>query len=866
MSDNPTSPLLDSSERPTSARSHHSNLSHESQPLLSNSNAVPRYDGDNHNATARIPSPAATSLRSLQSQGRSYDKRVRRWPSYIAITILVMVIAGIIGGAFFAPAIVEEYARESVVIEPTNLSIDSFTPTGVRARVQANFKLDASRVTNKHVRNLGRFGTWIAKKVESKESQLEVYLPEYGNVLLGTAVIPPVIVDIRNGRTNEVDFLADLEPGDVDGIRRVANDWLEGRLGQIRILGKADVALKSGLISLGSQSIAESFVFEGNELPAVPAYNITRLNFREVPITTGGRRGMAADVSITLFNDYPVKLTIPPLGFDILVPNCGPNDDYIHLADATTGTLNVEPKSLVKVDVGGIVRELPKTLLKICPHSHSSPLDLLLDDYIHGNDTTIFVRGSNAPSPDTPQWISQLISSVTVPVPFPGHTFDQLIKNFSLTDTDFSLPSPWADPDSDESKPRISANIQVLTALPKEMNFDLNVTRVRATSDVFYKGKKFGELNLKKWQKAASKRVPPEDDDGASLLIESHIKNAPLDVTDDNVFTDVLQALLFGSDGKKISLKIAALVDVEVSTVLGEFIIKELPAEGAIPVKPISTGPGFENLKPQVGDLTILSTGKTSLELQAKVNFTNPTEYTAHVPYISINILNNGSIIGQAIATDIDVIAGNNTNILVDATWDPARFGGDEARKISRELISQYISGYNTTLTFQTHEGSIPNQPKLGKALSRFKIEIPTPKLSTPSTGRGGGDDEDSKPHFIEDATFHLFSSTATFTLLSPLQYSTIYIDKINAIAFYNHTEPVGRIDYGLPFKVPPGSSISPRLPVDWSLDSVGYDAVRKALGGTLKLDAKGNVSIRLGQWSESVWYTGGGIGASVRL
>ncbi|RDW60788.1 hypothetical protein BP6252_12171 [Coleophoma cylindrospora] len=870
MSDNQSSPLLGSSQRPTSAHSHHTNESHESQPLLSRTDGTPRYDGE-VDANERIPSPAATSLRSLQSHGPGSIKSTkggRRWPTMIAVGTLGLVVVGILIGAFCAPAIVEEYAKESLVIEPTNLSIHSFTTTGVRARVQANFKLDASRVKSGTIRKLGRLGTWVAKEVESKEALVEVYLPEYGNVLIGTAVVPGIVVNIRDGRTTQIDFLTDLAPGDMDGVLRIANDWLEGRLDQIRILGKTDVVLKSGLIPLGSQKISESLVFEGNDIPAIPAYNITKLNFREIPVSTTGQRGMAADVSISLINSYPIKLSIPPLGFDILVPNCGPDDNYIRLADATTATINVEPHSEVNIDVGGVVHDLPKNLLKTCPHSHSSPLDLLLGEYIHGNDTTIFVRGSNAPGADTPEWIAKLISSVTVPVPFPGHTFDNVIQNFSLTDTHFSLPDPWAEPDTDESKPQVSANIMVLAGIPQEMNFGINVTRVRANADVFYEGNKLGELNLKKWQKAQSKRVNSTGDD-AAIEIESQIKNAPLTVTDDDVFTDVLQALLFGGDGKAVMLKIEALVDIEVSTVLGAFVIKGMPAEGIVPVKPISTGEDFSKLKPKVGDLAILDTGKTSLDLEANVNFTNPTEYTAHVPFINIHILHNGSIIGEATARDVDVVAGDNTNIIVQATWDPTRLGGEKGRNISRELISQYVSGFNTTLTFRTHEGSIPGQPGLGLALSKFEIEIPTPRLSTPNTGHGHDDpdeDEDNRPHFIDDATFHLFTSTATFTLLSPLQHSSIYIESIDATAFYNHTEPVGRIEYDLPFKVPPGSSTTPKLPVDWSLDSVGYDAVRKALGGKLKLDARGTVGVRLGRWSETIWYIGGGIGASVRL
>jgi len=260
-----------------------------------------------------------------------------------------------------------------------------------------------------------------------------------------------------------------------------------------------------------------------------------------------------------------------------------------------------------------------------------------------------------------------------------------------------------------------------------------------------------------------------------------------------------------------------------------------------------------------------LSSGKTSLNLVARVNFTNPTDYSAQVPYINIHILNNGSIIGDATIRNASIVPGNNTNILVEATWDPATLGGKNASKIGRELLSQYISGYNTSLTFQTHENSIPHHPELGRALMKFTIEIPTPKLSKPGSGKDK-DKGDNGPQFIEDAIFHLFSSTATFTLVSPLEHSTIFIDTINATAFYNNTEPVGKINYDLPFQVPPGRSQSPRLPVDWSFDSVGYERVREALGGNLKLDAKGTVTVRLGQWTETVWYIGHGIGANVRF
>ena len=52
---------------------------------------------------------------------------------------------------------------------------------------------------------------------------------------------------------------------------------------------------------------------------------------------------------------------------------------------------------------------------------------------------------------------------------------------------------------------------------------------------------------------------------------------------------------------------------------------------------------------------------------------------------------------------------------------------------------------------------SIPGQPILCDALSRFSFDIAAPKMNLP------GDTPDEKTHFIRDATFHFLSSTATF-------------------------------------------------------------------------------------------------------
>lgn len=292
---------------------------------------------------------------------------------------------------------------------------------------------------------------------------------------------------------------------------------------------------------------------------------------------------MGAELSISAYNEFPLQFNIPPLAFEVFVPNCNPLDPAIQVADAITAPVALRPQSTVNINVNGTVQELPESLTAACPGTESSPLDLFLKQYLNGHDAVVFVRGKKQPLDSTPGWISDILSSVTVPIPFPGRTFDNLIRDFSLTDVKFNLPDPLADPDEPESNPTVSGTILVTAGLPSQMNFAINVTSVRASADVFYHGDKLGELNLDKWQDANSTMTKATPDQEATLKIQSRIDAAPLNVTDGDILTEVIQKLLFGAD--HVDLEIKALVDIRVDTVLGQLELKDVPAEGKIPVK-----------------------------------------------------------------------------------------------------------------------------------------------------------------------------------------------------------------------------------------------------------------------------------------
>ncbi|GJD01771.1 pre-rrna processing protein [Colletotrichum higginsianum] len=169
-------------------------------------------------------------------------------------------------GCFFVPSAVQEYAKQAAVVEPTNLALESITTDGVRARVQANFRLDGSRVQDTTSRRIGKITTWIVRQLGTEKTKVGVYLPEFDGALLGTAVVPPLTVSIVDGQTTAIDFIAELSPGDAEAYRKIANEWLDGKLDQLKVLGKAEIPLRSGIFPLGTHPVSEVLVFEGQSL------------------------------------------------------------------------------------------------------------------------------------------------------------------------------------------------------------------------------------------------------------------------------------------------------------------------------------------------------------------------------------------------------------------------------------------------------------------------------------------------------------------------------------------------------------------------------------------------------------------------
>ncbi|TQV91477.1 pre-rRNA processing protein [Cordyceps javanica] len=823
----------------------------ESEPLLSGDSVA----ADTSYGSQTVTNDAASDAPSSQAPLKPHQSK-RRWPSLVAMLLLGSVVIVVIVLGFLVPPAIQTYIEKAVVLEPTGLSLDSISFTGIRARVQGNFRMDPARVEDDTARRIGRIAMRIMRTVAAEQTHIKLYVPGYGDAMVGSAVVPPLDLNLVDGQNTFIDVVTDMKLGDNASIKKIVNDWLTGKISELEVKTATALQLKSGFIPLGTHDIVESMVLEAKDAPSIPEYSIQHLNFHQVPLGHGDSQGIGANVSVSIQNEYPVSLTVPRVGFEVLISGCTPEDPKIVVGTGRSSTIDVKPNTEIIAEASGLISKLPQKLTQACPVSELSPLDEFLKHYLGGEDGQIFVRGKQPSDSELPQWLGDMLESVTVPIDFPGSSFDDLLRNFSLTDVKFSLPSPF----EPQGKPRVSGTVVAVAALPEGVDVDLGVESLKSQGNLFYKDKKFGELNLRKWQKASSRKL---DSDAKETLIEitSRVDNAPIDITDNDVFSSLASEYIFGS--REIIVQARAKLDVKVDTVLGPLVIKDVPAEGKVPVNGLP-GDLISNVLPRVGDIWVRNTTSTAVRVECVVNFTNPTPYSASIPYINLHVISEGNILADVTMQDLLVGQGNVTDVTVSASWDPKGFGGDASREAGRRLISKFLSGKNTSVSIRSHRGSLPSLPDLGEALSRINLTLPTPRLELP--GDDSKHNNDSLPGFIRDAIFHVLTSSATFVLASPLRRNTVHIEYINATAFYNHTEPIARIEHAQSFDVPPGLSETPRLGVQWSRESVGYDRLREALGGSLRLDALAQVTVRLGRWIETLNYEGRGLGAKVRL
>jgi hypothetical protein len=107
----------------------------------------------------------------------------------------------------------------------------------------------------------------------------------------------------------------------------------------------------------------------------------------------------------------------------------------------------------------------------------------------------------------------------------------------------------------------------------------------------------------------------------------------------------------------------------------------------------VPAGNSIGQINPTIVSMELGDTTETSLDVSVRMNFTNPTNYSATIPFFDVEMLFNDTTISHVFARNLSVVPGNNTNVSIQMTWDPFNNGGQAGVEAGRKFVSSYISG-----------------------------------------------------------------------------------------------------------------------------------------------------------------------------
>lgn len=79
--------------------------------------------------------------------------------------------------------------------------------------------------------------------------------------------------------------------------------------------------------------------------------------------------------------------------------------------------------------------------------------------------------------------------------------------------------------------------------------------------------------------------------------------------------------------------------------------------------------------------------------MKAKINITNPSPYSASLPFVDLILVYNDTKVAHVTARDLAIVPGVNSGIHADLQWNPLELGGSAGVTAGQEMLSQYVSG-----------------------------------------------------------------------------------------------------------------------------------------------------------------------------
>ncbi|KAJ1730535.1 hypothetical protein LPJ61_002959 [Coemansia biformis] len=252
--------------------------------------------------------------------------------------------------------------------------------------------------------------------------------------------------------------------------------------------------------------------------------------------------------------------------------------------------------------------------------------------------------------------------------------------------------------------------------------------------------------------------------------------------------------------------------------------------------------------------LHIVDTTPDLVAIDVGLAVSYPFSYGAFITDLALMVRYKGLHIATVGVARLSLSRGvNNATVNIDFSNHPA-----DPRQ--REFFLEASAGRNITIEVAGFPNCTSILP-LEASLRHFSQEV---TVDMSKLGRASGSPGAvvvSLPQAVREIVFHVFSMSTEATIVNPVSGAGIWLQAIDAVAYYKGDIPLGTLQYDFtaagPSRHTPRSSglllpyehaaTTPRIPIVANETSIGWDIVQRAIGGTLDVDVFTNVQVRIG-------------------
>lgn len=598
-------------------------------------------------------------------------------------------------------------------------------------------------------------------------------------------------------------------------------------------------------------------------LPFPTLYNMTG------PVIDPIQGGMTVYTSTELYVPFNITANLDAVSLDVVYSN-------VTIGTVDVGPVLVQPKGVVHSPVKLNVRQ-------ISGHAHETALADLVRATAAGEDATLIITGAKPEEHQgSPLWLRKALNDVHVSVntsvlqPLLNSSWpsiNSIIKGIVVQ----RLYAHWDALNS--FSPWVSVSGQAMLEVPIFLDADLDFgASISPSRLVLLEGgnRMFATVDISR----DASPIQVQQMSSSRFEVSCYYGYIVLDVMAgrESQFTSMMKRALVD---RHLKLGINSTLDIELTTPIGTLHIANMPMVADIDHTYVkdkddnsditATHIASNNSLPEVAvtRVHIPFTTKDMISVEVDFSITNPLQYGAYITDLAMILRYAGLDVATVGVKELSIEHGHNmATLYID-------FYNHYSDPRQAMLFLEASMGKNITMEIV----GFPNCtsiPPLEASLRQFSQKF------TIDTSRFVPEDSigcilsSSLPKALQEVVFHIFSMSVEATIVNPVSGANIWIQSLEAIGYYEESIPVGALQYAftttsqgrplgmlLPFDT---TVTTPLMPVVANKSSIGWDMIRKAIGGTLDVDVFTTVSVLVGKAPINVTVVGKHAPVEIRL